>query len=128
MKPAPTERLHSLDALRGLAVFLMIEQHVGIWVWHGPARGETVWDHPILLGFNALGGGAAPLFVTLAGLGSALFVATDRPRTDITLVRRGLVLMLFGLALNFMSPSWFSWGSWFVLHMMGFAMALGPVW
>jgi uncharacterized membrane protein len=121
-------RLYSLDALRGLAVFLMIEQHVGIWMWRGPARGETVWDHPVLLGFNALGGGAAPLFVSLAGVGSALFVAGQRPRTDATLVRRGLVLMLFGLALNFMSPSWFSWGSWFVLHMMGFAMALGPLW
>jgi uncharacterized membrane protein len=123
-----SDRLHSLDALRGLAVFLMIEQHVGIWLWHGPARGETVWEHPVLLVFNALGGGAAPLFVTRAGVGSALFVAGERPRTDVTLVRRGLVLMLFGLALNLMSPSWFSWGSWFVLHMMGFAMALGPLW
>ena len=64
--------------------------------------------------------------MTLAGVGSALFIAAQRPRTDITLVRRGLVLMLFGLVLNFLSPSWFSWGSWFVLHMMGFAMALAP--
>jgi uncharacterized membrane protein len=123
-----TQRLHSLDALRGLAVFLMIEQHVGIWMWRGPARGETVLDYPLLVGFNALGGGAAPLFVSLDGVGSALFVASGSPRTDVTLVRRGLVLMLFGLALNSMSPSWFSWGSWFVLHMMGFAMALGPIW
>ncbi len=127
-EPAQPRRLHSLDALRGLAVFLMIEQHVGIWMWRGPAPGETLWDHPFLVVFNALGGGAAPLFVSLAGVGSALFVAGNRPRTDITLVRRGIVLMLFGVALNFMSPSWFSWGSWFVLHMMGFAMALGPIW
>ena len=126
--PKKSARRHGLDALRGLAVFLMIEQHVGIWVWEGPARGETVWNYPGHVAFNALGGMAAPLFVSLAGVGSALFVANNRPRTDITLVRRGLVLMLFGLALNFMSPSWFSWGSWFVLHMMGFAMALGPVW
>jgi uncharacterized membrane protein len=126
--PKKSGRRHGLDALRGLAVFLMIEQHIGIWVWAGPARGEKLWDYPGLVAFNALGGMAAPLFVSLAGVGSALFVAANRPRTDSTLVRRGLVLMLFGLALNFMSPSWFSWGSWFVLHMMGFAMALGPVW
>lgn len=121
-------RLLALDALRGIAVFLMIEQHVGIWLWQGPAPGERQLDHPFLVGFNALGGMAAPLFVSLAGMGSALFVAAGRPRTDATLLRRGLVLMLFGLALNLLTPSWFSWGSWFVLHMMGFAMALAPLW
>jgi uncharacterized membrane protein len=121
-------RLLAFDALRGIAVFLMIEQHVGVWLWQGPGRGQTQLDFPVLVGFNALGGMAAPLFVTLAGMGSALMVAADRPGTDITLVRRGLVLMLFGLALNFLTPSWFSWGSWFVLHMMGFAMALAPAW
>ncbi len=126
--PAKPRRRLSLDALRGLAVFLMIEQHVGIWVWRGADPGKSLADYPLLIGFNALGGMAAPLFVSLAGAGSAMFVATNRPHTDSTLVRRGLVLMLFGLALNFSSPSWFSWGSWFVLHMMGFAMALAPVW
>jgi uncharacterized membrane protein len=125
---AKPRRLLALDALRGIAVFLMIEQHVGIWLWQGPGRGQSQGNFPLLVGFNALGGMAAPLFVTLAGMGSALFAATQRPRTDVTLVRRGLVLMLFGLALNFMTPSWFSWGSWFVLHMMGLAMALAPVW
>lgn len=125
-----SKRIYGLDALRGIAVFLMIEQHVGIWLWRGPNRAahETVFDYPFLVGFNALGGGAAPLFVTLAGVGSALFVAANRPRMDQTLVRRGIVLMGFGLVLNLLTPSWFSWGSWFVLHMMGFAMALGPVW
>lgn len=124
------KRIYSLDALRGIAVFLMIEQHVGIWLWRGPNRaaGETIFDYPLLVSFNALGGGAAPLFVSLAGVGSALFVATNRPQTDRTLVRRGLTLMGFGLALNLLTPSWFSWGSWFVLHMMGFAMALAPIW
>lgn len=128
-EPAPKRRLYALDALRGIAVFLMLEQHMGIWLWRGPARGETTLDlYPVLVGFNALGGMAAPLFVSLAGVGSALFAAAGRPRTDITLVRRGLTLMLFGLALNLMTPSWFSYGSWFVLHMMGFAMATAPLW
>jgi uncharacterized membrane protein len=127
--PAPKKRrLLSLDALRGIAVFLMIEQHVGIWVWRGVERGKSLFDYPYLVGFNALGGMAAPLFVTLAGVGSALFIATGRRKTDITMVRRGVVLMLFGLVLNLLSPSWFSWGSWFVLHMMGFAMAFAPIW
>ncbi len=136
--PKPRRRL-ALDALRGLAVFLMIEQHVGIWMWEGPAIGMKQTDYPLLIGFNALGGMAAPLFVTLAGCGSAMMVAANRPNTDSTLVKRGLVLMGFGLGLNLVmqglgnvidsnDPGWFSWGSWFVLHMMGFAMALGPIW
>ena len=123
-----SRRVLSLDALRGLAVFLMIEQHVGIWLWRGPDPGKHLFDYPFLVGFNALGGMAAPLFVALAGVGSALFVTANRPRTDLTLVRRGLVLMGFGYVLNLLTPSWFSWGSWFVLHMMGFAMALAPIW
>ena len=117
----------------------MIEQHVGIWVWQGPTPGTPQSSYPLLVGFNALGGMAAPLFVTLAGCGSAMFVAANRPGTDKTLVRRGVVLMGFGLGLNLVmqglgtvidpkDPGWFSWGSWFVLHMMGFAMALAPIW
>jgi len=109
-------------------VFLMIEQHVGIWMWEGPAPGKTRLDYPLLIGFNALGGLAAPLFVTLAGVGSALMVSREPTGVDGTLIRRGLVLMSFGYVLNLLSPSWFSWGSWFVLQMMGFAMALTPLW
>jgi uncharacterized membrane protein len=122
-------RLHGLDALRGLAVFLMIEQHMGVWLWRGRALGESLADHWPLVAFNALGGGAAPMFITLAGVGtSLLLVHRHGPGTDVLLVRRGLVLLGFGLLLNLMTPSWFSWGSWFVLHLMGFAMALAPIW
>lgn len=122
-----SSRILSLDALRGLAVFLMIEQHLGVWLW-SPEPGTGRADYPLLVGFNALGGMAAPLFVSLAGVGSALFAAHARPGTDKTLVTRGLLLMGFGLALNALTPSWFSAGTWFVLHMMGFAMAFAPVW
>jgi uncharacterized membrane protein len=128
-QPATTTRLHGLDALRGLAVFLMIEQHMGVWLWRGRRPGETLLDHWPLVSFNALGGGAAPMFITLAGVGTSLMlVHRAGPGTDALLVRRGLVLLAFGVLLNFMTPSWFSWGSWFVLHLMGFAMALAPVW
>jgi len=120
-------RILALDALRGVAVFLMIEQHLGVWLWRGPARGRTVFDYPHLVVFNALGGLAAPLFVTLAGIGAALFAARRGPGAGPVIVRRGLALMALGYALNLLTPSWFRWGSWFVLHMMGFAMVLSPV-
>jgi len=128
--PAPSStRLHGLDALRGLAVFLMIEQHMGVWLWQGRRVGESLLQHWPLVAFNALGGGAAPMFITLAGVGtSLLLVHRHGPGIDALLVRRGLVLLGFGALLNLLTPSWFSWGSWFVLHLMGFAMALAPVW
>lgn len=118
-------------------MFLMIEQHMGVWLWRGVPGGralEAAWP---LVAFNALGGGAAPMFITLAGTGVALMVhaaqtrraSTNEPdRVDPVLVRRGVVLLGFGYLLSALVPSWFSWGSWFVLHLMGFAMATSPLW
>lgn len=143
----PKSRLLGLDALRGIAVFLMIEQHLGVWLWRGLQPGETMRDYLGLLVFNALGGGAAPAFVTLAGIGSSLLVhartskhqvtrgtegavgerVTSKTDPDLTLVRRGLAIMGFGYLLNWLTPSWFSWQSWFVLHLMGFGMLTTPL-
>ena len=125
-QPAPSRRILALDAMRGVAVFLMIEQHLGVWLWRGPAPGRTIFAYPHLVAFNALGGLAAPLFVTLAGIGAALLSRRRGPAAGPTLVRRGLALLALGYALNLLTPSWFRWGSWFVLHTMGFAMVVAP--
>ncbi len=117
-----------LDALRGLAVFLMIEQHMGVWLWQGVGRGRPLLEAWPLVAFNALGGGAAPLFITLAGVGTALLVGARPHGVDGVLVRRGVVLMALGYLLSAMTPSWFSWGSFFVLHLMGFAMITATIW
>ncbi len=103
----------------------MMEQHLGVWLWAGPVAGERT--PTALLAFNALGGLAAPLFVTLAGIGSAL-AASRREGIDALQLRRGLVLLGFGYLLSLLTPSWFTLRSWFVLHMMGLAIALGPLW
>lgn len=124
--PLPRKRLLGLDALRGIAVFLMIEQHLGVWLWRGPNRGEVMGDYPGLLAFNGLGGGAAPAFVTLAGIGASLLVS-KREQPDQTLILRGIVVMGFGYLLSFLTPSWFTWQSWFVLHLMGFGMLVTPL-
>jgi uncharacterized membrane protein len=136
---AGRNRLLGLDALRGIAVVLMIEQHLGVWLWRGPRSGESVRLQLGFLLFNALGGAAAPLFVTLAGIGAILLAnsrAEARARAwpeergrnpDRTLVTRGLVVMGFGYALSFLTPSWFSWQTWFVLHMIGLGIVATPV-
>jgi uncharacterized membrane protein len=128
-------RLLSLDALRGVAVVLMMEQHLGVWLWHvaDPTR-AGVAQAPLYMAINGLGGLAAPTFITLAGVGTSLLVASRTaadpaaPGLDATLVRRGLVLLGFGYLLNWLTPSWFSPGSWFVLHLMGLAIATAPLW
>jgi uncharacterized membrane protein len=129
-----TSRMLSLDALRGLAVFLMMEQHIGVWLWNSYVSPSQLLKHPVFVGFNALGGGAAPLFITLAGVGGVLFDASrtgkgwSPARVDVTQIKRGLAVMGFGYLLNLITPSWFSPLSWFVLHLMGAAMLLGPLW
>lgn len=128
-------RLLSLDALRGVAVILMMEQHLGVWLWRPehPGRG-VIAQAPGYMAINGLGGLAAPTFITLAGVGTSLLVASrlragaSGRALDLTLVRRGLVILGCGYLLNWLTPSWFSIGSWFVLHMMGFAIATAPLW
>lgn len=124
-------RLTTLDALRGLSVFAMIEQHVGIWLWRGPDPGLTRLDYPGLVAFNVVVVIGAPMFFVLSGVGTALLCARARGPAralDASLVRRGLVLYGFGMLVNLLTPSWFSWGSFFALHMMGVGIALAPAW
>jgi len=117
-----------MDALRGLAAALMIEQHLGNWLWGMPwiNVGVLFRRHPILMGANAAGGLAAPTFVLLAGMGVALF-AERHPDSEGVLVRRGLVLVAMGVVLNLVVPSWFTWGSWYVLHLLGLGLVLAPL-
>ncbi len=122
-------RLALLDALRGLSVFAMIEQHLGIWLWRGPDPGMTRLDYPVLVAFNAGSAIGAPMFYALSGAGTALLLQrTSGPGTDAMLVRRGALLYAFGVLVNLLTPSWFSWGSFFALHMMGVGIMLAPIW
>lgn len=121
--PDPASRLAGIDALRGLAVLLMIEQHLGLWLWD---RYYELFRHPLMLCLNGLGGLAAPVFITLAGLGCSL-LPYRHAQPDRALVGRGLLLMLFGYGLNLLTPSWFAPGSWYVLHMIGLTLVLAPL-
>lgn len=126
------QRVLAMDVMRGVAVFLMMEQHIGVWLWISFASPSNFLAHPLFVGFNALGGGAAPLFVSLAGAGSALFDASRRDRwpaarLDATLMRRGLGVMGFGYLLNLLTPSWFSGGSGYIPAILAGVILLGPV-
>lgn len=95
-----------LDALRGLAALLMVTQHVNYWLNgqpHGSGIGRMI---------GALGGLAAPIFVTLAGLVAVLSLERHPDCDKISMIR-GLLLMGLGFVLNLLTPHWFSPHSFF---------------
>ncbi len=114
------QRRPGIDALRGLAVLLMITQHVAYWF--GVLRAKQV-----ILVTGALGGLAAPIFVTLSGVGVALSIQRHAEHCDRLLILRGGLLVGFGYLMNLLTPSWFSPLSWYVLHLIGTAMILAPL-
>jgi len=121
-------RLKGIDFLRGLAVLLMVQQHLIAWLWKIPwSSTSDILDmkaHMLIL--NAMGGIAAPLFVTLAGFGF-IFLVNKVVYNDKKILIRGVVLLASGYLMNILIPSWFSGGSWYVLHMIGAAFLLSPL-
>jgi uncharacterized membrane protein len=116
----PYQRLAYIDALRGLAVLFMIAQHVSLWVCAQPHTSVA------MMIFGALGGLAAPIFITLSGAGAA-FLPTRSKRPDLLLTARGGMIIGFGYILNLLAPHWFSTGSWYVLHLIGTALVMAPL-
>jgi len=118
-------RIDTFDLLRGIAVLLMMEQHLGVWLWRGPDAGTSILDYPLLFGINILGGGAAPAFLMLAGVGATLFLSrsAELPAHSArrVLAARGVLILVFGYLLSVLTPSWFTLQSWYVLHLIGSA-------
>jgi uncharacterized membrane protein len=106
----------------------MVEQHLGAWIWDIPWRlGEIPFlDHPFIISFNALGGLSAPLFITLAGISSFLFLE-NREKSARTLALRGILLVFLGYVLNLIVPNHFSSGSWYVLQIIGCGLILSSL-
>jgi uncharacterized membrane protein len=127
--PGNSLRHEGIDALRGVAVILMVSQHLIAWLWNAPPLPAyaLAQDHPILMGLNALGYLSAPLFIVLAGAGATMFLGRHGDKgADTVLVRRGAYVLGLGYALNFAVPGWFTPGSWYVLHLIGLCLLMAP--
>lgn len=101
----------------------MVQQHLGIWMvnpyLYAPAFRAA------FVAINMTGGLAAPLFVTLAGVSAEL--GANKSTASPKMLFRGAILILLGFLLNLMTPSWFSLGSFYVLHLLGVWLLLVPL-
>lgn len=116
-----------MDSLRGLAVILMVQQHLTAWLWN------MKWTpfhliftkHQVISGIHFAGCLAAPLFLILAGAGASMMHESGKKTPEI--IKRGIAIILCGYLLNLITPNWFSPGSWYVLHTIGVSMILSPL-
>ena len=120
-------RLPFVDALRGLAVVLMVQQHLQAWLWEKTwlSYGLLMAEHPVMASLNSLGLLAAPLFFLLAGFGSA--ERHERGARPFAQVRRGYTILCCAYLLNMFSPHWFAPWSWYSLHCIGAALIFSPL-
>lgn len=120
-------RLEYLDFAKGLAVIFMIVQHIGIWMWKLPWSKvmANFSDHIIYVSLNTLSGLSAPIFIFSAGTGA--FLLMKKYDDNQKIIKRGLFLLLLGYIHNLTITHWFTYGSWYVLHLMGFGFLLVPI-
>ena len=121
------ERIKYIDAYRGLAVILMVQQHLQNWLWHKQwlSYGVTFPQHPFMLSLNFLGNFPAAMFLISAGIGSAILY--DSRIAGLVVFKRGMFILFCGYLLNLISPHWFKPGSWYILHTIGIALMLSPL-
>ncbi len=128
----------------------MIQQHLTAWFWSRPISDLVRMgkSNPFVVGVNALGGFAAPLFIFLAGVSAELAThaahaarvargagapggeATEGGRmlsgADLRMVVSGVFLLAVGYALNLLTPSWFGPFAFYVLHLLGVCQLCMP--
>ncbi len=124
---ANTDRNNTLDLFRGVALILMIEQHLGSWLWTGLQGANTFTDHPIIVLTSLLGGLAAPMFIIATGIGATYLFAKKAEHFTQTALKRSLAIFVFAYLLNVFVPSWFSWQSWYILHFLAFCLGVSPL-
>ena len=112
-------RLVHIDALRGLAVLLMVLVHAAA-TWEPTFSGGF-----LLLGVvvSGAGGLAAPLFVALLGWGLYQRALTLRQR-----VHRAVWLFFFQFVINLSAPHLFEPWTPGVLSLMGLLVLIEPAW
>ena len=115
-------RLPHIDALKGLAILFMVQVHTVSFV---QPDGISL-THPLAVISAAIGGMAAPLFVTLSGWG--VFNSLEKRAGDGSAYRWGFVricgLLFFQLIVNLLLPQRFLWYTPGVLSLLAICTGL----
>lgn len=121
------KRYNYLDFAKGLAVIFMIVQHIGMWMWSTPwSKIVTNFkDHSIFITLCTFSGISAPIFLFSAGAGA--FLLMEKYDDNSKIIKRGIFILLIGYIHNLTITHWFNYGSWYVLHLIGFSFLLVPM-
>lgn len=121
------KRYSYLDLAKGLAVIFMIVQHIGMWMWSTPWSKiiTNFKDHPIFIILCTFSGISAPIFLFSAGAGA--FLLMEKLNDNKLIIKRGIFILILAYIHNLTITHWFNYGSWYVLHLIGFSFLLVPV-
>ncbi|MEC7142923.1 MAG: acyltransferase family protein [Candidatus Thermoplasmatota archaeon] len=118
-------RLNHIDSMRGFAILCMVQVHTAALL---PAPVST--NHPLAFISAAIGGMAAPMFVTISGWGlhTGLRKRKERGENIVNWVLvRGLVLISLQFILGILLPQRYNWNSPGILTLLGLCIILIPL-
>mgnify|MGYP001189361088 CR=1 FL=1 len=118
-------RLNHIDSMRGFAILCMVQVHTAALL---PAPVSTT--HPLAFISAAIGGMAAPMFVTIAGWGLHSGISkrkqNEEPILKWTIVR-GLILISLQFIIGILLPQRYNWNSPGILTLLGLCILIAPL-
>ena len=118
-------RLKHVDSMRGFAILCMVQVHTAALI---PAPVST--SHPLAFVSAAIGGMAAPMFVTISGWGLHYGlnrrIAKEEPILQ-WIITRGLSLILLQFLIGLLLPQRYDWNSPGILTLLGLCIFIVPL-
>ena len=118
-------RLNHIDSMRGFAILCMVQVHTAALL---PAPVSTT--HFLALISAAIGGMAAPMFVTISGWGlhNGIKKRKDKGEEIVNwVIIRGLALIILQFIIGILLPERYNWNSPGILTLLGFCMIISPL-
>ena len=118
-------RLNHIDSMRGFAILCMVQVHTAALL---PAPVSTT--HFLALISAAIGGMAAPMFVTISGWGLHNGIKKRRDRGEEIvnwIIIRGFALIILQFIVGILLPERYNWNSPGILTLLGFCMIISPL-
>ncbi|MDP6856335.1 MAG: heparan-alpha-glucosaminide N-acetyltransferase domain-containing protein [Candidatus Thalassarchaeaceae archaeon] len=118
-------RLNHVDSMRGFAILCMVQVHTAALL---PAPVSTT--HPLAFVSAAIGGMAAPMFVTISGWGLHRGLKRRKDNAEPILkwvITRGSVLILLQFLIGFLLPQRYYWNSPGILTLLGLCIFIVPL-